>query len=107
MQRFLGMGGFFSPFLPHYATLTAPLHDMLKKTFNWNKSTWAKDYAKYFEEFKEALKKATALFYPDYDLDWLLRAAASDLGVGIVLLQCFVKPDSTIVLQPNLFSSFL
>jgi hypothetical protein len=45
------------------------------------------------------------LFYPDYTLPWLLRADASDLGVGFVLMQIFTNPDGSTVHQPILFGS--
>ena len=40
MQRFLGCSVFFHRFIANYADLTAALHDMTKKDFNWDKSTW-------------------------------------------------------------------
>ena len=42
MQSFLGAGLFFiTDFVTHFSSLTAPLHDMTKKNFDWtNKSGW-------------------------------------------------------------------
>ena len=105
VKRFLGSSGFFIPFVPNYSTLVAPLHDMSKDSFNWNSKTWQQDYVKVFENFKEALKRAATLYYPDYDLEWILRADASELGVGIVLFQIFIAEDGSKVNQPLLFAS--
>ena len=55
--------------------------------------------------FKKALKDAATLFYPDYDLDLILRADAFELGVGIVLFQILVAADGTKVNQPLSFAS--
>ena len=107
MMRFLGCSLFFNKFMPNFAILTARLHDMTKKTFNWDKSTWTVDYAAVFEEFKAALLKATSLFYPDYSLDWLLRVDASDLGVGFVLIQIrsgtTSTPEAERIYEPLIF----
>jgi len=107
MMRFLGCALFFNKFMPNYAELTAQLHDMTRKNFIWNSSAWEVDYEGYFVKFKEELLKATALFYPDYELDWILRVDASDVGVGFVLLQIFVgtidTPESERSYQPILF----
>eukprot|EP01040_Poterioochromonas_malhamensis_P027275 gene27275-biopygen10146 len=35
MQQFLGAAIFFRSFVPHFASLTAPLHDMTRQEFDW------------------------------------------------------------------------
>ena len=87
MQSFLGAALFFKSFIPHYSSLVSPLNDMIKKDFNWDNSTWKEDYHAAFNRVKSALQDATAIFYPDYHLDWILRTDASQHGVGAVLLQ--------------------
>ena len=107
MQSFLGAALFFKSFIPHFSTLTAPLHDMTKQAFNWSdESTWTIDYRTKFNEVKLALMNATSNFYPNYDLQWILRTDASQLGVGAVLLQVFKPLDgSEDILQPIGFAS--
>ena len=83
---------------------------MTAKTFDWNKSTWTFDYESVYEEFKEELMKCTALYYPDYNLPWLLRVDASEDGIGWVLMQdpTDSKPDPTAPdpgYQPLVFGS--
>eukprot|EP00981_Chlorochromonas_danica_P007576 scaffold1801_cov193-Ochromonas_danica.AAC.3 len=90
LQSFLGAALFFKSFIPHYSTLTAPLNDMVSKSFDWDSSKWTVDYPAVFDNVKQALQASVALFYPDYALDWILRTDASLSGVGAVLLQ--VKP---------------
>ena len=104
-RRFLGVGVFFRIFMAMYATLTAPLNDMTKAKFNWDPKTWKVDYVGVFNRFKQALLKVTALFYPDYDLPWILRADASETGIGWVLIQIFTTPDGKEVMQPIIFGS--
>jgi hypothetical protein len=105
VKSFLGSGGFFLPFVPNFSLIVADLHDMTKEKFDWNPKSWTKDYVKSFEDFKEALSSATALFYPDYNLEWILRADASLLGVGIVLFQIFIDEEGNAINQPILFAS--
>ncbi len=87
MQSFLGAALFFKSFIPNYSTITAPLNDMLKKDFAWDPSNWKMDYHAVFASVKEALQQASSIFYPNYELKWILRTDASDFGVGAVLLQ--------------------
>ena len=105
MQRFLGTANFFSSFIPKYSEFTAPLNDMVHDKFNWSKATWKMDYEKVFQEFKEKLVQACALYYPDYSLDWVLRCDASDIAVAIVLLQIAIREDGSKENQPLMFAS--
>ena len=94
MKSFLGSAGFFAPFVMNFSVIVAPLHDMTKKTFDWKrKETWKVDYAAVFEHFKKALQDAVALAYPDYELRWILRTDASDVGIGWVLVM--VRDDES------------
>lgn len=87
LQSFLGSALFFKNFIPNYSILSAPLYDMLKKDFVWKPSTWTIPYQQHYETLLAALQQSTALHYPDYELDWVLRTDASLFGVGCVLLQ--------------------
>ena len=87
MQRFLGAAHFFKGFIPNYSAIAAPLRDMCKSTFNWDSKSWSRDFVKDFEAMKEQLRGATTIYFPDYDLDWVLRVDAADTAVGGVLMQ--------------------
>lgn len=106
MRSFLGSANFFNSFMHNYSQLTAPLTDMTKKGFNWNdRTTWTQDYENVFNIFKIALSKAVEIFYPDYDLEWILRTDASQLGVGAVLFMIHRKEDGTEEFRPIGFVS--
>jgi hypothetical protein len=55
--------------------------------------------------FVEALSEACELFFPDYDLVWILRTDASEVGVGYVLFQVYVNDEGENVHQPLAFGS--
>ena len=107
MQRFLGAALFFRSFVPHFSTLTAPLHDMTRQEFDWrHPDRWPQDYNKVFVDLKSALISAHKVYLPNFELDWILRTDASLLGVGAVLFQLAFSPDSPDpVYQPIAFIS--
>lgn len=107
MQQFLGAAIFFRSFVPHFASLTAPLHDMTRQEFDWkHPDRWSQDYRKVFDDLKLALLEAHTLYLPDYSLEWILRTDASLLGVGAVLFQLYVASDSADpIYQPIAFVS--
>ena len=107
MQSFLGSAVFFKSFVKNFSALAAPLYDMVRKEFNWDESTWGNlDYRKAFQDFKDALLAATAIYYPNYEYEWILRTDASRFGIGAVLLQaCPSVEGADPELQPITFFS--
>jgi hypothetical protein len=104
-QSFLGVSIFFQRFVPNYAVIVAPLYDMTKQSFNWDRSTWTIDYNKVFGDAKVAILASLRLFFPDYSLRWVVRTDASLFGVGGVLFQVFIDADGVEVFQPIAFVS--
>ena len=96
---------YFAPFIPEYSRKTAHLSEMTHKKFDWDESAWTKGYKQAFEAFKGDILKAVELHHPDYELEWILRCDASELGVGAVLMQVHVQEDGTRIYQPIVFIS--
>lgn len=106
LQSFIGFALYFKSFVPHFATLAAPLHDMTRDGFVWDDSVWTAERLRDFESFKEELARCISLHYPDYDKDFVLRTDASQVGVGMVLYQVHRDtPESEPVYQVILFAS--
>ena len=106
MKRFLGSAQFFSSFMQNFSIRTAPFHNMVKKDFNWNdKSSWKEPYEEIFNQFKQELIQAVDIYYPDYDLPWILRTDASQLGVGCALFMVHTADDNTDQYRPIGFMS--
>ena len=95
MRSALGIGVFCAPFVINYSAICKHLTDLCKPSFNWDKSTWKYDYELEFDQYKQGLQGAISLFYPDYDLVWVLRTDACDYGVGGVLIQRKPREDGT------------
>ena len=105
MQSFLGAALFFHHHIPDYSQWTSKLYEMTHEGFVWDPNKWTTDYHKYFQDFKTALLAATALYFPDYSLPWVIRCDASDDAVGSVLYQEFTDATGTLVHQPIAFAS--
>ena len=97
MQRFLGTALFFKSFIENFSEKSHLLHDMTKSKFNWDPTTWTKDYVSAFEKLKLELANSIAVHFPDYNLKWTLRVDASDVAVGAVLFQERVQDDMLVV----------
>ena len=87
MQRFLGAALYFKTHVPFYSELTADLNEMVRKEFNWDPSSWTKDYCSAMEKLKDAIMQSATLHFPDYSLPWVVRCDASEKACGGTLLQ--------------------
>ena len=84
LQEFLGLVMHLSPFIPGLSTLTAPLHELLKKDTDF---TWNCTYDAAFQHVKEAVVSDTTLRYFDPSLPMTIQVDASQVGLGAALLQ--------------------
>lgn len=105
MQSFLGAALFFKSFIPRFSDWCARLNDMTHTSFNWDKSTWKHDYEAEFEQFKKVLQRSCEIFFPNYELDWIMRTDASDIAAAMVLFQVCVAEDGTVTNQPIMLAS--
>ena len=101
MAKFLGIAVFFSKFVPDWARLAAPLYKTTHKDFIWTKET-VNEVSNDFKIMKLACVHSLSLYFPNYDLQWIARTDASQLGVGGVLFQMYDDGVQQI-LQPIYF----
>ena len=83
-QECLGLVMYLSPFILGLSTLTAPLHELLKKDtdFSWNCT-----YDAAFQWVKQAVISETTLRYFDTSPLVTIQVDASQVGLGAALLQ--------------------
>ena len=84
LQEFLGLVMYLSPFIPGLSTLTAPLHELLKKDTDF---TWNCTYDATFQHIIEAVVSNTTLRYFDPSLLMTIQVDASHVGLGVAHLQ--------------------
>lgn len=86
LRSFLGLANYFRRFLMGYASVAAPLHELLKKA-STVQLTWLDKHEEAFQLIKKLISADIVLQYPDFDAPFELISDASLLGTGAVLLQ--------------------
>ena len=84
LRRFMGLASYYRRFVPQFAKIANPLHQLTCKgaTFQWSEDCQAA-----FLELKKRLMNPPVLAYPNFDLDFVLETDASHQGLGAVLSQ--------------------
>ena len=84
LQSFLGMINYYNSFVDNFASITAPLYNLLRKDTQFQ---WSDDINKRWKAILEALKKAPILVPYDPSQSVTLTTDASHQGLGAVLSQ--------------------
>ena len=85
LSSFIGMTGYYRPFVRNYSKIAAPLTDLLKKL---RCMQWSQEAQDAFDTLKHALLSAPILALPhDDESTFILDTDASDFAAGAVLSQ--------------------
>ncbi len=84
LKRFLGMAGYYRSFCRNFATVAAPLTNLLSPKILF---VWTVLCQVAFDNLKALLSSSPILVAPDFSRPFKLAVDASDFGVGAVLLQ--------------------
>ena len=86
VRTFLGLMGYYRQFIPNFASIAAPLHELTSKSAP-NKVKWTDQTEQAFNRLKTALCSETVLHTPDFSRRFVLQTDASEVGLGAVLSQ--------------------
>jgi hypothetical protein len=86
VRSFAGLANYYRSFVPNFADLMAPLHDLTKKNASLT-VVWTPECEQSFVKLKELMTKAPVLCSPDYSLPFVVQVDASEHGLGAVLSQ--------------------
>ncbi|KAL4388984.1 hypothetical protein GQ457_09G026490 [Hibiscus cannabinus] len=84
VRGFLGIAGYYRRFIKGFASMAAPLSDLLKKgeSFTWNEAAQIA-----MQCLKDHLCSAPILRLPDFEKEFVVETDASGIGIGAVLQQ--------------------
>ncbi|PNX96526.1 transposon Tf2-1 polyprotein, partial [Trifolium pratense] len=83
LRGFLGLTGFYRRFVRHYASLAAPLTDLLRST----KFVWNTDTELAFTTLKKKMTETPVLVLPNFSKTFIVETDASAVAIGAVLSQ--------------------
>jgi hypothetical protein len=98
VQRFLGMINQLAKFVPHVATVTKPIRDLLVKSNEW---VWGHAQETAFQTLKRIITSDSVLKQFNPDAETVISSDASMVGLGAVMKQR--QSDGT--MAPIMFAS--
>ena len=99
VRRFLGMSSYYRKFIPQFAKVAQPLHQLTAKSVPF---VWTAECEAAFLSLKSRLVTSPVLAYPCFTKDFTLEMDASIQGLGAVLSQ--VQEDGK--LHPVAYASW-
>ena len=84
LRRFLGLVSYYRRFIPGFAKIAHPLHNLTRKE---QKFKWSGECQQAFDALILKLTQAPVLAYPQFNKSFVLETDASVTGLGAVLSQ--------------------
>ena len=87
LKRFLGLCSYYRKFVPKFAEIAHPLHELTSVTQSGQKFTWTPKANSAFQILEGKLTKTPILGYPNERENFIVDTDASNVGLGAVLSQ--------------------
>jgi len=84
LQSFLGIANYYRKFVPHFASLSVVLSDLLKKGVKFE---WSTEAEQAFLDIKSRLASRSILVPPDFTKPFSVLVDASNVAIGAALVQ--------------------
>ncbi|KAI2658619.1 Retrovirus-related Pol polyprotein [Labeo rohita] len=100
LHSFLRIAGWYSKFIPNYATLVEPLRALLRKSTGF---CWTDEAQEYFNRLKQLITTSPVLALFDPSLPTTVTTDGSDFGIGAVLTQSHGTTERTVAFASRKF----
>ncbi len=94
VRSFLGLAGYYRPFIKNFAAIASPLTKLLKKDVAFH---WEAAHEQSFNELKSLLTNAPVLAFPEHSEPFIICTDASSLGLGAVLMQTDARGKNYVI----------
>ena len=101
-RSLLGLFSYYRRFIPSFATIAAPLHNLLKAETAFE---WTKECTQAVQTLKEKMANPPVLKFPDFSKKFLLQTDSSGTGFGVVLAQYDGDVETRIHERPIAYAS--
>ena len=100
LRKFLGFCNYYKEFIAMYSQVARPLHNLTKKTQNWQ---WNTTHQIAFDILKDAFTSFPILRNPDPNKRYIIDTDASAFAVGAIVQQAHQDAKGTWKLHPIAF----
>lgn len=87
VKRFMGMASWYRRFVKDFATIAAPIHNVVAGIAKGKPVVWTTEANEAFKILKRALTNSPVLVTPDFTKPFTIHCDASNTGVGAMLTQ--------------------
>lgn len=94
LEVFLGMVQYYAKYIPHLATLAAPLNSLKSKGARWK---WGNEEKKATRLIREALASAEVLAHFNPEIEVVLATDASEYGLGAVIFHRYSDKTERVI----------
>ena len=94
LQSFLGLVGYYSKFIPNYATIVEPMRRLLRRNISF---VWDTEAQKSFDRVKSLIAEHLTLAFYNPNLHTIVTTDASSYGLGITLSQITKEGNEVLI----------